>query len=135
VSADGTAAVLAAIESMEKRLSDRIDSLRGSAAATTHRSAPGAGSGSATLVKFGRDKGKRLDEVADLSWYREAIAKGANDPAKSRWRDENLDLLDVIDREIARRTGAGSPAPDRGGYGGPPPGFDERPPPDDDVPF
>jgi hypothetical protein len=38
---------------------------RQSRPAASQASAPGAGSGSGAVVKFGRDKGKKLDEVAD----------------------------------------------------------------------
>jgi hypothetical protein len=60
--------------------------------------------GDGPLVRFGRDKGKRLSEVADLSWYRRAIAESVEDPSRERYRAQNEAHLDEVDAEIARRS-------------------------------
>jgi hypothetical protein len=59
--------------------------------------------GDGPLVRFGRDKGKRLSEVADLSWYRRAIAESVEDPSRERYRAQNEAHLAEVDAEIARR--------------------------------
>ncbi len=55
-----------------------------------------------TLVKFGRDKGKHICDVADLSWLKAAAKKAveANDP---KWHSKNLEWAQLIDEELARR--------------------------------
>jgi len=60
--------------------------------------------GDEPLVRFGRDKGKRLSEVADLSWYRRAIAESVEDPSRERYRAQNEAHLVEVDAEIAGRT-------------------------------
>jgi hypothetical protein len=60
--------------------------------------------GDGPLVRFGRDKGKRLSEVADLSWYRRAIAESVEDPSRERYRAQNEAHLAEVDAEIAGRT-------------------------------
>jgi hypothetical protein len=122
--------------------------------AETRASAPTqAGAGGACFPPYGRSKGQPVSgaSMGDLEFYRNGCLRTLGDPAKSRWHDKERTLLAAIEAEIIRQrgaqpvenyadpsdswgTGGGSPAPDRG-YGGPPPGFDERPPPDDDVPF
>jgi hypothetical protein len=61
------------------------------------------------VVKFGKDKGKPLTEVADLSWLhqkaKEDVAK--NDP---KWHAKNVEWLGHIDAEIARRANASAGA-------------------------
>lgn len=61
-------------------------------------------------VPFGRDKGKKLSEVNDLSWLHRVVTENVNDPGKERWRAKNQELLDAIDAELARRKGGGSTA-------------------------
>ena len=56
--------------------------------------------GDGPLVKFGRDKGKRLAEVSDLSWYRNAVASSVDDPDKARYRDQNVAHLAEIDEAM-----------------------------------
>lgn len=92
----------------------------------------GTGAGGSQIVKFGRDKGKRLSDVPDLDWYRTAINNSVDDGSKARWRDQNLDDLAAVDAEIARRNGGqgslatpGDTPPD---FGAPPPGDDWEPP-------
>jgi hypothetical protein len=60
--------------------------------------------GDGPLVRFGRDKGKRLSEVADLAWYRRAIAESVEDPSRERYRAQNEAHLVEVDAEIARRS-------------------------------
>jgi hypothetical protein len=67
--------------------------------ATGERSRVG---GDGPLVKFGRDKGKRLSEVSDLSWYRNAVASSVDDPSKERYRDQNVAHLAEIDEAMGR---------------------------------
>ncbi len=86
-------------------------------------------------VPFGRDKGKKISEVPDLSWLREAISKTLNDPSKDRFHEKARGEVAAIDEEITRRGGGAqqSQAPQRpadeyeveGGGGNP----------DDDIPF
>jgi hypothetical protein len=61
--------------------------------------------GDGPTVRFGRDKGKRLSEVADLTWYRRAIAENVDDPARAEYRANNEAHLAAIDAEIARKDG------------------------------
>ena len=83
--------------------------------------------GGSPVVKFGRDKGRSLADVDDLTWYRAAIARSVADPDKAQYRDRNIADLAAIDAEIARRNGATRP---------PPASEPEAPfPGDDDIPF
>lgn len=59
--------------------------------------------GDGPLVRFGRDKGKPLSAVADLSWYRKALAENVVDEAKARYRDQNVAHLAEVDAELERR--------------------------------
>ena len=68
--------------------------------ATGERSAV---AGDGPLVRFGRDKGKPLSAVADLSWYRKALAENVADEAKARFRDQNVAHLAEVDAELERR--------------------------------
>ena len=98
---------------------------------------------SGVVMKFGKGKGKPIEEATDrdLEWYGEAIAKSVDDPDKSRFRDANERELAAIRAEVAFRAGApgagasaAAPAPtgpagggdwgDYGGQGG-----------DDEIPF
>lgn len=58
--------------------------------------------GDGPLVKFGRDKDKKLSEVADLTWYRNAVASSIDDPSKERYRTQNLAHLAEIDEAMGR---------------------------------
>ena len=69
--------------------------------------APGGYGGGGT-VRFGRDKGKRLCDVSDLTWYRDTIAKGIDDPTRARYRDDGIAHLAEIDAAI--RGEASAPA-------------------------
>ncbi|HEY1692239.1 MAG TPA: hypothetical protein VGG39_08755 [Polyangiaceae bacterium] len=60
---------------------------------------------SSAVVRFGRDKGKQLSQVEDLSWYLKAIGENVDDPSKDRYREDNLRHLEEIKDEIARRDG------------------------------
>ena len=64
---------------------------------------PSPSSASNMTVPFGRDKGKRLSEVDDLSWLRRVVGKSVDDEAKQRFRAQNVALLDAIEAEIGRR--------------------------------
>lgn len=91
-------------------------------------------------VPFGRDKGKRISEVADLTWLRGTLAKDLDDPSKEKYRANAVKRLASIDAELAKRAGgteyrdtssdgghdAKEPRPDEVGGGD----FN-----DDDVPF
>ena len=97
-------------------------------------SAGGAKSTGDFEVKFGRDKGKMMSQVEDLTWLRGAIERDINDPAKAQYAQKAKGQLAAIDEEIARRKGGGAPSDgdagsgDEGGYGG-------YGSPDDDIPF
>jgi hypothetical protein len=58
------------------------------------------------VCTFGKDKGKRLSDIPDLSWYRKAIEGDINRPEKARWADDNRKKLAQIDAELARRANA-----------------------------
>lgn len=52
-------------------------------------------------IRFGKQKGQDFAEVArnnrkDAEWYYGAIAKSTDDPAKARFRDDNLRTLNVL---------------------------------------
>ncbi len=119
-----------------------------------------SGGGSATSagdfeVAFGRDKGKRISEVQDLSWLRGTLERDLADGSKERFHEKARGQLAAIDAELARRTGGGARAiagggGGGGGYaprGGGRPAPQEAPPPadhddagggfgnDDDIPF
>lgn len=120
-----------------------------------------SGGGSATSagdfeVAFGRDKGKRISEVGDLSWLRGTLERDLADGSKERFHEKARGQLAAIDAELARRTGggartiAGGGGGGGGGYaprGGARPAPQEAPPPaedydagggfgnDDDIPF
>jgi single-strand DNA-binding protein len=99
-------------------------------------------------VRFGRDKGKPISLVDDLSWLRGVLEKDLADPSKARFADNAKSQLVAIDEENARRTGGGAGG---GGYaprgGARPAPQQEAPPPadeydagggfgnDDDIPF
>ena len=122
----------------------------------------GASSGGATSagdfeVAFGRDKGKRISEVGDLSWLRGTLERDLADSSKERFHEKARGQLAAIDAELARRTGGGARTIAGGGGGGGGSGYaprggarpapQEAPPPaedydagggfgnDDDIPF
>lgn len=64
---------------------------------------PSPSSATDMMVPFGRDKGKRLSEVDDLSWLRRVVGKSVDDEAKQRFRAQNIALRDAIEAEIGRR--------------------------------
>ena len=128
------------------------------------RAPSGGGSGGATSagdfeVAFGRDKGKRISEVGDLSWLRGTLERDLADSSKERFHEKARGQLAAIDAELARRTGGGARtiaggAGGGGGGGGYPPRGGARPAPqqeaapapaedydaggfgnDDDIPF
>ncbi len=66
----------------------------------------GGDSSSEWTVPFGRDKGKKLSEVSDLSFFVKKYAADIADPAKAKWADRNKKTLADIKAEMARRTGA-----------------------------
>jgi len=87
------------------------------------RAAGGSGGGSATSagdfeVPFGRDKGKRISEVSDLSWLRGVLERDLADGSKERFHDKARGQLAAIDAELARRIGGGAKAIASGGAGG-----------------
>lgn len=55
------------------------------------------------VCRMGRDKGKKLSEIPDLSWYRGVIAKDVDNPQKARYADANRKHVAEIDAELARR--------------------------------
>jgi hypothetical protein len=59
-----------------------------------------------TVVTIGKDKGKKLSEVADLSWFRKTIQGDIAKPEKAKWREKNEKMLADIDAELARRANA-----------------------------
>ena len=103
--------------------------------ASTPKPASGGGAKSTGdfEVKFGRDRGKMMSQVEDLTWLRGAIERDINDPAKAQYAQKAKGQLAAIDEEIARRKSDGTPAGDagsgdEGGYGG-------YGSPDDEIPF
>jgi hypothetical protein len=82
-----------------------------------------APSTSDAVVRFGREKGKLLSEASDetLEWLEGAVARSVGDPSKDRWRSDNETYLLDVRSELARRQGD-EPR-------------DDKPPPDDDIPF
>ena len=82
---------------------------------------PGVRSAGDFEVRFGRDAGKPISMVEDLSWLRGAIMKSINDPSKAQHAESNKAQIVAIDEEIARRKGGGgakASAPADDGYGG-----------------
>ena len=92
---------------------DRIEQALAGALQRRDGEAPRSASsgGGSPVVKFGRDKGKPIYDVDDLSWYRGAIARSVADPAKGKYLTANQADLAAIEAEIARRSGGGAPAP------------------------
>jgi single-strand DNA-binding protein len=82
----------------------------------------GGGGGGASAgdfeVAFGRDKGKRISEVQDLSWLRGTLERDLADGSKERFHEKARAQLASIDAELARRTGGGARAIAGGGGGG-----------------
>ena len=81
---------------------------------------PGVRSAGDFEVRFGRDAGKRISMVEDLSWLRGAIMKSINDPSKAQHAESNKAQVNAIDEEVARRKGGGATAtaaPVDDGYG------------------
>lgn len=66
-------------------------------------------------VPFGRDKGKRISEVGDLSWLRGAFQKELDDPKKAQYHATTRARIAAIDAELARRNGEGARAAARAG--------------------
>lgn len=107
--------------------------------------APRGGGGGATSagdfeVAFGRDKGKRISEVQDLSWLRGTLERDLADSSKERFHEKARGQLAAIDAELAKRTGGGARTIAGGGGGGgyaprgaarPAPAQQEAPPADD----
>ena len=58
-------------------------------------------------VKFGRDKGKQISQVEDLSWLRGAMENTLGDPTKSNFHGKARNDIAAIDEEMARRNGTG----------------------------
>ncbi len=103
----------------------------------------GGGGGNVTSagdfeVAFGRDKGKRISEVGDLSWLRGTLERDLADSSKERFHDKARGQLAAIDAELARRTGGGARTIASGGGGGgggyAPRGGGGRPAPQQEAP-
>ncbi|WP_437647481.1 single-stranded DNA-binding protein [Sorangium sp. So ce362] len=69
-------------------------------------------------VKFGRDKGKRISEVGDLSWLRGALERDLADGSKAQFHEKARGQLAAIDAELARRAGSGARSVATGSGGG-----------------
>ena len=87
--------------------SERRPSRPSASAHAPSTSAPGGPTAGDFEVPFGRDKGKRISEVADLTWLRSTIAKDLNDPSKEKYRANAAKRLASIDAELARRGSGG----------------------------
>lgn len=57
--------------------------------------------GDGPLVRFGRDKGKQLSRVTDLTWYRRAVAENVADPTKARFHEQNVAHLAEIEEAMS----------------------------------
>lgn len=68
-------------------------------------------------VKFGRDKGKRISEVTDLSWLRGTLERDLADGSKAQFHEKARGQLAAIDAELARRAGGGARSIATGGGG------------------
>ena len=57
------------------------------------------------VLKFGRSKGKTIEDAAtaDLQWMVSALGENIEDPDKARWRQQNVELRDAIETELASR--------------------------------
>jgi len=115
----------------------------------------GSAGGDDFEVKFGRDKGKMMSQVGDLSWLRGVLADDLADASKGKFHGKCREQLAAIDAELARRGsggGGGASRPARGSGGGgrqapraepeaPPDGgsggddFDDFGSSDEDIPF
>jgi single-strand DNA-binding protein len=111
-------------------------------------SAPSAGD---FEVAFGRDKGKRISAVADLSWLRGVLERDLADRSKEKFHQKARGQLAAIDAELARRGGGGgaprggngggrpapaaAPAPTEDDYSGGGGGYSGGASDDDDIPF
>lgn len=69
-------------------------------------------------VKFGRDKGKRISEVKDLTSLRGTLVKDLDDPAKAQYRATTAKKIASIDAEVGRRAGGTSYRDTTGARGG-----------------
>lgn len=82
----------------------------------------GSAGGDDFEVKYGRDKGKMMSEVGDLSWLRGTLVDDLADASKSRFHGKAQTQLAAIDAELARRGsgggGGGAARPARGSGGG-----------------
>jgi single-strand DNA-binding protein len=86
-------------------------------------------------VAFGRDKGKRISEVQDLSWLRGTLERDLADGSKAKFHEKARGQLAAIDAELARRTGGGARNIASGGGGGyAPRGGGGRPAPQQEAP-
>jgi single-strand DNA-binding protein len=78
-------------------------------------------------VKFGRDKGKRISEVGDLSWLRGTLERDLADGSKAQFHEKARGQLVAIDAELARRAGGGARTIASGGGGRAPSGGGSAP--------
>lgn len=84
------------------------------------------GSKAPHVMSFGKAKGTPIDQASDddLGWYRGAVARSIDDPAKARFREANVAVLRECDAELRRRNGEVED-PDPGDYDGNGEGHDE----------
>lgn len=66
-------------------------------------------SGDGFTFRFGRNNGKRPDEVStdDLRWYERVFRESLDNPDKAKFRENNQRSLDVVRLELSRRGEAG----------------------------
>jgi len=76
-------------------------------------SSNGTRQSSGLTMKFGKAKGKPIEEASDndLQWYTETVEKSIDDPGKSRFREQNERELAILRAELAHRRGGAAPAP------------------------
>lgn len=76
-------------------------------ASTSRGGAPSA-TGGAVFPPFGRKKGQPIVgcDLENLEWYRGAIQRSVDDPARANFREKNQAVLDAIEAEIARQGGS-----------------------------
>lgn len=113
---EDTGEVREPVRTQAKREPARRDATSAPSRTSSASSEKGGGqpSRSGPVFRFGKLKDQPLSDAGadDLDWYRGKIEEGANDPEKSRFRDDALRHLAEIDRAIAAANGEDAAPPD-----------------------